>query len=316
MPWAQASGAVVVGATGSGRIDATSTASAVTVALSLQGSTAFSGGGAVALNLIAGTTNATVTSARLVAVTTLSITTGYSARIDALVAALSVAVGGAATGTTPGIAIGVSVARNLIGWEEFGGVDPILVKARAISSDLEATGDITISAASTAIISAIVEATSVAVAASTDTAFAVSVGGLFTDNKIGARIEASATNTAIETDGALYVTASDTSRITADARAAGVGASLPGGMGGAGSIGLAIAFNEIDVQVLALIANPGVVIAPGGVFITATNSSQILVQSIAVAVAVAIAGGTPALALAGGGAVAINQILGSTRAGV
>ncbi|MGB4916660.1 MAG: hypothetical protein WBO89_03020, partial [Propionicimonas sp.] len=159
VPWSKASGNILVAASDAMQIDATSTASAITVAISLKGSLAFSGGGATAVNRILGHTNATVTSSKLEAGGTLGITTAITAGIDALVTALAVAIGGGLSGTTPGIAIGFSLARNLIGWAEYGGVTPIEVKARAISAELKAAGDITVSATSTAAITAVVQAT-------------------------------------------------------------------------------------------------------------------------------------------------------------
>ncbi len=219
--WARASGKVTVAATGSSTIDATATASAITVAVSLKEGTAVSGGGAVAINMIAGRTNATIERSRVTApgllqpisvtppLCGIELSTVYDAVIDATVRALAVAVAVSGSGTTPAVAIGISVARNLIGWQQFGNPtafdnshtsEPVEVKARAIDSTLEAIGsasDVVISAETNSTITAIVEATSVAVAVSTDTAVAVSIGGVWTDNMIGARVEASATRTAI-----------------------------------------------------------------------------------------------------------------------
>ena len=115
-------------------------------------------------------------------------------------------------------------------------------------------------------------------------------------------------------DGDLRVAASDTSHITADAQAAAVAASLSGGKGGAGSIGLSLAHNSIDTAVTAFIKNAGTIDVGGNVVIRATNDAQIKVQSIAVAVSVAVSGGTPAFALAGGGSESTNVILSTTSA--
>ena len=196
-------GNITVRATQSSSIDATSTASAVTVALSLGKSPAFSGGGATAVNKIGGNTNATINGGTMTATGTaplagaITIAATNSSIVAATVRALAVAIGGGLSGTTPGIAIGVSIARNLIGWSEYGGSSPIQVRARAISTSLNAAHGIAISAESTATITATVKATAVAIAASSDAAYAVSVGGLWTDNKIGVRIEASSDGTAM-----------------------------------------------------------------------------------------------------------------------
>ena len=224
------------------------------------------------------------------------------------------AIGGGLSGTTPGIAIGVSIARNLIGWAEYGDVAPIQVRARAISTSLTAAHGVWITAGSTEMITATVAATAVAIAASSDSAYAVSVGGLWTDNKIGVEIEASADPAVSAGDGDLTVSASDTSHITADAQAAAVAASLSGGKGGSGSIGLSLAHNSIDKSVTAFVKNAGTIDVGGDVVIRATNDAQIKVQSIAVALSAAVSGGTPAFALAGGGSESTNVILSSTSA--
>ena len=54
----------------------------------------------------------------------ITISATNSSIISATVRALAVAIGGGLSGTTPGIAIGFSIARNLIGWAEYGGVRP------------------------------------------------------------------------------------------------------------------------------------------------------------------------------------------------
>ena len=325
VPLARAAGAVTVGSTGASVIHATSAASAITVALGIKGAAAFSGGGAVAINLIQGRTNATVDRSRIDATAgDLTLTADFSSEITAVVAAISVAVG-VGLQTSAAIAIGIAVARNLIGWEQYanpttfdvtGSAMPIEVKARAMDADLHAGEDVILRASNTSTIIATISATSVAVGASPQSALAVAIGGVWADNMIGARVEASATRTAVHAGTRLEVTASDTSTITADAQGVSVAASLAGQGGVSGSVGMSLAHNTIDSQVLAILYSPGVVVAPGGIHISATNEAEILVKAIAVAVSVSVAGGSTAIALAGGGAESTNRILATTRAGV
>lgn len=315
VPWVRAGGNVVVTAAETAAIDATSTASAVSVSASTSGkATSFAGGGASAINIIAGHTAAAITGGQVVSTNgSITIATTNSSAITALIAAIAASLAVSAGGRTAGVAIGVSVARNLIGWTEWRGADPIGVTARATDTSLTAAG-VTISAGSTAVINATVAAMSVAISASTSDAHAVSVGGLWTDNRIATLIEASATRTAIAAGtGAFTVTATDSSHITADAMAAAVAASLSGGKGGAGSVGVSLAHNTVDNDVVAFVREAGTVTA-GNVTITATSDAAIIVRSVAAALSVAIAGGTPAVAFAGGGAESTNVVLSSTSA--
>ncbi len=324
VPWVRANGSAVVSASEASAIDATSTASAVSVSASASGkATAFSGGGATAVNLIAGHTiaqiaNTSVTDGTVDATNgSIGITASNSATIAATIAAISASLAVSVSDRSAGVAIGVSIARNLIGWEEWGGASPIAVKAQAVNTSLKAATGIAISASSTSVIDAVVLAASVAIAASTSDAYAVSIGGLWTDNRIATDIEASADRTAIDAGtGGLTVTASDSSRITADAMAAAVSASLSGGKGGAGSVGLSLAHNTVKNAVAAFVKDAGTVTGTGDVTITASSDAEIRVKSIAVAVSVAVAGGTPAVALAGGGAESTNVVLSTTSAHV
>ncbi|MFZ0530399.1 MAG: hypothetical protein WAL91_07680, partial [Propionicimonas sp.] len=320
VPSVRAGGVITVSASEAASIHATSTAAAVSVSASTTGqATSFSGGGATAVNLIAGHTIAKIADTGLVQTTggSIAITATNSSAIAATIAAVSAALSLSLKSDkmTAGVAIGVSIARNLIGWYEWAGANPIAVKAQAVDTSLKAATGITISAASTAVIDAFVLAASVAIAASTTDAVAVSIGGLWTDNRIATAIEASAERTSIDAGaGAVLVTASDSSKVTADAMAAAVTASLSGGKSGAGSVGVALAHNTVDNTITAFIANAATMRAGGKVTVTASNDSEIRVKSIAVAVSAAVSTGAAAIALAGGGAESTNVVLSTAKA--
>ncbi|MGB7964549.1 MAG: hypothetical protein WCF12_16525, partial [Propionicimonas sp.] len=169
VPLVRSGGSVRVTAAESSAIDATSTASAIALSASVSGgATSFSGGGATAVNLIAGHTIANVANSQVTAgwgATTgsIEITTTNSSTITAVIAAISAALALAPDGSQKAVAIGVSIARNLIGWAEWGGADPIAVKAQAVNADLRAATGITVSASSTSVIDAFVLAASVAI---------------------------------------------------------------------------------------------------------------------------------------------------------
>ncbi|QOV24150.1 beta strand repeat-containing protein [Anabaenopsis elenkinii] len=262
-------GSVTVSAQQNAAIEASSIASSIAVAVSLnsgQNAIGFSGGGALAFNLIRGKANAYLDNAPVVAtgtgenqgVVTISATNDGS--ITAKVTSLSVAVA-ASQGFTPGASIGASVARNLIGWNEYSQTtpNPFEVQAYALNSAITAAKGITLSATSNTFIDATVAVTSVAVGLSLQgNGLGLSAAGLEATNKIATRTNAyidGAGTTAITAQGGnLTVKAADTSRITGDAQAVSVGASLSGGkVSGSISLGLSLASNYIDNQVTAYI---------------------------------------------------------------
>jgi hypothetical protein len=316
-------GTVWISADETATIDATSTATAVAVAASLKGSLAASGGGAIAVNLILGEANAFIEDSSITATGSgvdqgeVNLEADHESEITALVkaTAASVAVSG---GTTPAVAIGFSLARNLIGWTEYGGSDPIEVQAYATDTQITAAKGITVSADSTAVIDATVSATSVAIALSAGSGGGLSAAGLWTDNKIAADIQAYLDgSTGIVAGGDLRVTADDNSTITADAQAASVAASLTGGNGGALSIGLSLAHNTIDNDIAAVLKNAGSVTTGGSdVIVAAHNSAAITAESVAVAVSLGISGGSVGFAISGGGSESTNVILTKTNASI
>ncbi|MCX7396820.1 MAG: hypothetical protein NT138_03985, partial [Planctomycetales bacterium] len=114
-------GDVVVSTQKSGEIISRVSATSIGVAAGTGTSIGVSGGGSLAFNTILGTNNAQITGGSLTTTAgggnlgTVSITADDTSKIDAVVKTLSVAVAIGA-GSAPGVALGMSVAKNLIGF--------------------------------------------------------------------------------------------------------------------------------------------------------------------------------------------------------
>ena len=154
---------------------------------------------------------------------------------------------------------------------------------------------------------------------------AASGSGVYTENRIAVDVKS-----AIDGDGSTVVTAdrvtveaSDESRITADAAAASIAASF-GFVGVAISIGVSLAFNSIDSDVVAFI--DGADVTTGQLDVPATLTDPYLpslritaetddaIHAISAAASVAAGFGALGVGIAGAGAWAENTILGSTQA--
>ncbi len=177
-------GNVTVAGSESASIHSTSTASAVSIAASVDSqSVGASGGGATALNLIEGNANAYISGSTITAQDngsgqgSISVTTGDSSVIDAVVEALAAALAASIDNSSVGVAIGFSLARNLIGWTLYSGATPFDVLAYTSNTSLTADHEITVSSTSTANIDAVVAATAVAVALSGTTGVALMPAG-------------------------------------------------------------------------------------------------------------------------------------------
>ena len=174
-------GDVLIEASSGGSITATASATAVSAQLDTtgNGSLAVSGGGAVVVNTILGSVSAQDNAATIVAhagggfagnvaISALN-ATAITADVTALSASASVSTGG-----TKAVAIGASVALNLIGWrgtvvdETQDSHYPIVVAATASGGSITADGGVSASATSTSIIEAFTAAVAVALAVSGD----------------------------------------------------------------------------------------------------------------------------------------------------
>ncbi len=112
-----AGGSIEVTVVEDATIAATSVAASIDVGIGKKTSLALSGGGAEATNVVLTKANASVTDSTLHSDDAVDITATSTASIDATVAAVSLAVAGSSSKSAGGVSIGVSVARNFIGWD-------------------------------------------------------------------------------------------------------------------------------------------------------------------------------------------------------
>ena len=320
-------GDVVVSATQGATISASSIATAISVSASVGGkSMSLAGGGASAINLLGGTADAeiidsTVTARGAAPHGRIDVAATQTTVIDAVIAAAAVSIGVSGSASATGIAIGLSVARNLIGWEEYGDDDPATVRARTENSILDAQRGISIIASSpTATVNAKVLAAAVSFTASpSGTGVSVSAGGLYTENKIAVKVVAEiAGATSVSTgSGGVTVTADDHTTIISDSAAAAMSAALSGTSSSFSvAVGAAVAYNRVKNQITARIADVDS-LTTGGSGVTVTATDRATIQALTVAVAVGLTASTStSVAVSGGGAIAFNSILTATNASI
>ncbi|MEA5569032.1 DUF4347 domain-containing protein [Anabaena sp. UHCC 0399] len=319
-------GTVSITAHKSATIEASSAASAIGVSASTSSSTSFSGGGATAINYITGKANAFIEGSTIGnsnnKVNSATLQGTNQSTIKAEVKSTAVAVG-LGTGTTRAFAIGFSLANNFIGWSDSNTKSSLEVLAYITNSSVATSGAMNLLATSNSQIDATVAATTVAVGISSGSSGGLSGAGVFTENKVAALVKAyiADTNsvdgkpTNIVANGGINLTSADTSKISADAQAVAVGASLSGSNGGSLSIGFSIARNTIENEIEAYITNAAVITSNvGNIMLSATENNKIKADSVAAAVSVGISAGTAGFALSGGGAEATNIILNKTNA--
>ena len=145
---------------------------------------------------------------------------------------------------------------------------------------------------------------------------AISVGAVVTMNKVNmdtfayiddaSKIEAEA--------GDISISASDSSAITTEVASPSVSVSASQNKAMSVSVGFSLARNEIDSDVGAYISNTTRVDADGDITLSATRVGTIDADATASAVAVAASLNSSAQAFSGGGAIAVNDILGNTNA--
>ena len=212
------------------------------------------------------------------------------------------------------------------------------VSATIIDSGVTADDTLTVHAKAGQTIDALVISGAVALGAGT-VGVGVAGAGVYTENMIGVLTEASITGKSSADKATIRaanvnVSAEDVSHITANAGAAAISAAI-GTVSVGVSFGVAVAKNTIandvdayldfaDVEVTDIpVHNPtytaGVetnvpahAAAPGTITVSASEGATI--DAITAAAAVAISGGAVSVSVAGGGAVALNTILGGTRA--
>jgi len=186
--------------------DATITAIAVGASVAASGGTvagSISGAGAAATNVILTQTKAFITGSKIKTTGTgigagnichdssdhsvghVCLDATDSSKIRAVIVAASVAVAGGFVSAAA--SIGVSIARNLIGWKTGSGdsltESPSIIQAYVFDSTIDATGDLTANAVSKAQIDALVLAVSVAIAGGAG-GLALTGAGSSADNRI------------------------------------------------------------------------------------------------------------------------------------
>ena len=304
---------------GKDTINAISAAASVAVGIGGDIGLGLSGAGAVAQNVILGSTNAYAQDSKLTSAGDVSLSAQSASTISSTVVALSAAAGVAiAEGAGFGASIGIAVARNFIGWEP--GADaatPLEVQSFLDDTPVQAVGNLSLTSLADQDINSFVLAGSVAIAIGSAGGIAASGSGVVSENRIGIDVASDILGTDLTPIHAASVTlsAEDTSSITAFAGAVSAAAALGvETFGAALSIGVTIATNTIDGHVEAAIDGADVDTTSGGVSVTATDAATI--NSVAAAASVAIGGGFVGIGISGAGALAENTIYGGTFANI
>jgi len=183
-------GNVSIQALESATIDAIAVAASVGAGGGLVG-VGFSLAGALALNGIHTRTNAFVSGSRLSAGNDATVRAQNTSSIEALIASVSVGVGGGAVGV--GISVGFSVAKNLVGWGT-GGSPTGQVQAYITGSSVQAGGNLLVQALNDSSVESEVDAVSVAIGGGL-VAVAASAAVVSVVNKMSVAVRAYIANT-------------------------------------------------------------------------------------------------------------------------
>ena len=288
--------------------------------VAVAGSGGGTGGGAatlgvsVATNTITDTVKAYVDSAPIQTAATLELSAQDTPTIGVL--AISGAISGSGGGTGgAALAIGTTVALNHIS-------DDVEAYLTGIDNHLHPAGGlVSLTAARNATITAVVVAASVAVSGGGTAGVSVAGGGAGATNVILGDTEAYVTNSVVSTSGAVTLTASDSSSITATVAAVAVSGAGGGTGGVAAGIGASLAENLIGFdtdgsmrrdEVLAYVQDSSIH-AGGAVMATATAGETI--NAIVVAASAAISGGgTVGVSLSGSGVGTVNEMATDVKA--
>jgi hypothetical protein len=271
-------GAIALNATEEATITTTSTAVAMSAGAGLI-SVAASGGGADAINVILTRTNAYIANSDVSSAGDVTLTALDTSTIDATVVGISTALSAALGGGSG--SIGVSVAKNLIGYDLSDTRVPAEVRAYVQDSSINATGALIQSATADQTIDAGVGAGSLGVSIGLVSGSGVGAGAT-AENKIATLVQAyidgdSHAGSAVPGISAdrISLTALDSALITSDVAAVSLGGSL-GLVSGAISVGVSLSRNHISNEVEAYIANAddGVVTTGGAIELRATEDAN------------------------------------------
>jgi hypothetical protein len=332
---------VEVSATSTNTVNATAVAASVSFANG-EKAIGISGGGAESKNVILTKTNAYVENSHIVASGDVTLASRNSSDIDAVIVSAALALGfGKKAGA--GVAIGASVATNLIGFDDDSDSPrPAEVQAYVLNSTIEAQGNLSLTAtADNTTIDAVVVAATAAIAAGRNVGIAAAGSGVDVENKISMSVKAfveyasgvqkvgAATGVFEPFDGTVMardvtLLARDTSRITATA----VGAALAGAYGDKGgvsiAIGVSLARNDIRNEIEAFVRNAdqdSLLAMDYGITFSGSFSAVVIEDATitATAVAASLAAGfskEAGVALSGAGADATNIILTNANASI
>ncbi|MBT7080528.1 MAG: hypothetical protein HN929_03515, partial [Chloroflexi bacterium] len=164
-------------------INSISAAAAVGVGLGLKAGVAVSGAGAFSQNVILSKTSTSIRNSVITSGEDVLLSSKSNQTINSVVVAASVAVGGGGKAGV-GVAIGASIARNLIGYDWNWSRTPSDVRAYVEDSSINAQGDLIQTAEANQTINSAVIAGSVGIGAG-KTGVAVSGSGVFSENWIG-----------------------------------------------------------------------------------------------------------------------------------
>ncbi len=297
-------------------INAVSAAASLAVGVGIgSAGIAVSGAGAVAQNVILTKTNAYGVNSVLDSDEDVTVSAASTSKISSTVVAASLAIGGGgAVGV--GASIGISVARNFIGWTPDGTKTPAQVQAYLLNTSVAADGDLALTSWASQSINSVVFAGSVAVGLGGTVGVGVSASGVWAENKIGVDVKSyiySDSDPVTIVADSVKVTAEDSSNIKALAGAVSLAASVGGMVGVSFSIGVSLARNTITSEVEAYILNASIDAGTGGVTVGVSELAAINAVSFAASAAAGFAG-VAAVSISGAGADANNIILTTTNA--
>ncbi len=311
-----------------GTINAVSAAASLALGVGGAAGITVSGAGAVAQNVILTKTNAYGKDSLLGSAGDVTVNAASTSKISSTIVAASLAIGGGGTAGV-GASIGVSVARNFIGWTPDGTNTPAQVQAYLSNTSVSAGGDLKLTSLADQKIGSVVIAGSAAVGLGGVVGVGASGSGVWAENKIGVDVKSyidgdrDSGTVGISADS-VTLTADDTSTIKALAGAASLAGSVGGIASVSFSIGVSLARNTITSEVDAYIKHADALPGSGadygvtattakGITISASERARIKAVSFAASLGAGFAG-IANVSVSGAGADANNVILTGTNA--
>ena len=303
-------GAITLLADSKATVTATSVAASLALTYGNSGALAFSGAGADANNTIKGSTVAYIEDSDIINTGAVTLDAKNLSKIDATVAAVSVA-GAASNSGALGVSIGAAITANDIGSD----ANRLSVQAYLKNTSVTSDGDLTIHATNEMTIEAGVGAGSAAVAASGGTSVAASGSGVNATNAVYGQtlafIDNSSSNSRQVNAGVIDVKASNTASTTATAGSASLALGLSsGGPGVSITVAASIAKNTIssvvDASVIGVRGGSKQILAES-LAVTATDSSTIDATVVGVSLGVSVSSAV-GISLSVGAAEGINNV--------